>query len=68
MSEAKSGIANSRTGTKSDSPRLEGQIAASRKERRADIEELRAGIFRALWIQGASLAALILALTAVALR
>ena len=68
MSEAKSGIANSRTETKSDSARLEGQIAASRKERKADIEELRADIFRALWIQGASLAALILALTAVALR
>ncbi|MCY3816581.1 MAG: hypothetical protein OXG59_09865 [Gammaproteobacteria bacterium] len=66
--ETRSGIADVRTETKADFARLEGQIATSRKERKADIEELRADIFRALWIQGASLAALILAFAAVALR
>ncbi|MDE0129166.1 MAG: hypothetical protein OXQ86_06330 [Gammaproteobacteria bacterium] len=35
---------------------------------KADIADLRADIFRALWIQGASLAALIVALAGLSLR
>ncbi len=54
--------------TKTDIVQLRGEVTTLRAETRADIASLRADMFRALWIQGGILAALILSLAGLMLR
>ena len=54
--------------TKTDIVQLRGEVTTLRTETRADIASSRADMFRALWIQGGILAALILSLAGLMLR
>ena len=54
--------------TKTDIVQLRGEVTTLRAETKADIASLRADMFRALWIQGGILAALILSLAGLMLR
>ena len=54
--------------TKTDIVQLRGEVTTLSAETKADIASLRADMFRALWIQGGILAALILSLAGLTLR